>query len=151
MKILFVCSGNTCRSCLAEALFNKYCDIEGITSESAGVAAIHDSKSTHNAVAVLKEFLDIDISQRKAVQLTEDIISHADLVLTMTNYIKDVVVHKFPHSKSLVYNLNEFVGVNGDVVDPFGGDMFVYRKTLKQLNNGILLLIEKLKGDRGVE
>lgn len=144
-NILFVCTGNTCRSCMAEAIFNHLCDIDGVRAYSAGMAVVHNSKTSKNSAFILKETIGRDISQRKASQLTKDMIENSGLILTMTSYMRDVLIGTFPQFKDKIYTLNEYVSVEGEIVDPFGGGIEVYRETYKQLISSIKLLLDKLK------
>ena len=149
MNILFSCTGNTCRSCMAEAIFNKL-NISDNIAFSAGLSIVSNSSTSINAGLALKTLMDIDIINRKAVQLTEKNIDEADLVLTMTNYIKEVLITNFPASKDKIHTLNEYVGAVGDIMDPYGSDLATYSEILQIIKNRILLLFDILKEDKGI-
>ncbi len=148
MNILFVCTGNTCRSCMAEAIFNYINDNKDICSKSVGLSIVKDSVTSLNSAEILKSKLDLDLRKRKAIQFSKDDIESSNLILTMTSYMRDILISAFPTEKEKIFTLNEYVGVKGDIVDPYGGTMVFYEKTFFDLEKSIRLLLGKLKGDR---
>lgn len=148
MKILFVCTGNTCRSPMAEALLNalwkeQNSDIE-LTALSAGVFALDGMPASDEAIRVMKEY-GIDLTNHKSKQLTEDIIKQADLILTMTDSHRKTIVDKFPDYKSLVFTLNQYIDSDGEISDPYGRGLQAYQETAKQLQEIITKLIARIK------
>jgi protein-tyrosine phosphatase len=150
MKILFLCTGNTCRSRMAEAIFNKINDAKDLQAYSAGIMAVSGTKTSKNAALVIKENLNMDISSDNACLLDEKILIDADLILTMTDSIEKLVKDAFPGYINKIFTLNGYIGLNSNITDPFGGDLQVYRETFNQLKNSILLLNNKLKEDNGI-
>lgn len=145
MKILFVCAGNTCRSCMAEAIFNSIFIDQSIIASSAGVSTIPGSKTSLNSTIVVMKNLGVNIENRCSVQLTELKIIESDLVFTMTRSIKSFLLAKYSKYSSKIFTINEYVGVAGDVVDPYGGDVDVYIMTFNSLKNSLNLLVDKFK------
>jgi protein-tyrosine phosphatase len=148
MKILFVCTGNTCRSCMAEAIFNNLCTLDNTSAISAGLSPVRGSRTSKHSAVLVKENYNVDIGEREAVQLTKEMLDNSDLVLTMTSYMRSLLLSNFPNMKNKIYSLNEYVGMKGDIADPFGGDKAIYAKTFNELRNSILLLFVKLKEDK---
>lgn len=151
MKVLFVCTGNTCRSCMAEEIFNQISNLHDVKAISAGIAAISGSKTSKNTVALIKDNFSNDLSDRNAVQLEEKMISESDLILTMTGYIRDALVERFPQYKNKLFTLNQYVDLKEDIIDPYRGDIEVYQKTFDILKKSIGLLLNKIKEDNGIE
>ena len=145
MKILFICTGNTCRSCMAEVIFNQLCNINEFEACSAGVRIVPGSITSKNSSKLLLDKLNCDISVRKAVQLDQKFAETSDLILAMSNSVKQYAIKNFEADKNKTFTLNEYVEVEGEVSDPYGGNLSVYWNTFDQIEHLIKLLLLKLK------
>ena len=142
--ILFVCTGNTCRSPMAEAIL-KNKNIAGIEVKSAGIyAANGDDASDH-----VKKVLDDNHipHQHQSSLLTKTEVDWADLILTMTSSHKFAILQQYPDAEAKLFTLKEFTGeeFNLEVVDPYGGNLKMYQKTYQELERLIDKAVGKLK------
>lgn len=146
MNILFICTGNTCRSPMAEGFLNKLLNEENIDAKaaSAGIFAQEGDSATVEAIQAAKNF-GVDISSHKASIITEDMLKYSDLILTMTESHKQLL---YPIVGDKIYTLNEFAGFEGNIPDPFGGSIDEYNKTAESIMTAVEKVVQKLgKGD----
>ena len=131
--IVFVCTGNTCRSPMAEAIFNSVTGEH--TAGSAGIAVSFPQGAAKNSKeAVLRYGTDLD--NHTARQLTSEILDEASLIITMTHSQKEMLSQYADHSKLMT--LAEFAGEKEDVNDPYGGDIDIYLKTAEKIYDYVL-------------
>ncbi len=145
-KILFVCTGNTCRSPMAAAMLEDMAEKKGLDIEvqSAGIFAFAGDRPSNEAIEVLEEE-NIDISEHRTKLVTKKMLEEVDLVLTMTFSHKETLLFKYPFISGKIYTLKEYVyGVEEDVCDPYGGGLKVYEEVRKELEVLIKKLIEKI-------
>lgn len=124
-EIIFVCTGNTCRSPMAEGIFNSFPQ-KGFFATSAGLSAASGEKPSKNSVAVLSE-IGIDIKNHRARRLTPEMVENAALVITLTRAHKNAVLNIQNRPLQKVMTLGEAARENRDILDPYGGTIEIYR------------------------
>ncbi|MBQ2842352.1 MAG: low molecular weight phosphatase family protein [Clostridia bacterium] len=138
MNILFVCTGNTCRSPMAEGLFRKMLadkNIENISCSSAGLFAMTGDEVAPNAVKACERF-ETDISAHRARRITSYILDETDKFVCMTP----------DHAASLsMYVPTEKITVlGGGIPDPYGGDLETYIKTANYIRTALGLQFDDI-------
>jgi protein-tyrosine phosphatase len=149
--ILFVCTGNTCRSPMAEALARSYfarrlsCKVEeledhGIMVVSAGVAATMGGRASPEAVKVIAD-MGLSLSDHETQPLTEPLVRHADAIFTMSRSHRDAILAQWPGAASRTRLLSK----NGtDICDPIGGPVDRYQRCALQIRSELEMQLEDL-------
>lgn len=156
MKILFVCTGNTCRSYMAETLMKSYIKqaVEDdliskgdIKVESAGLFVVEGDTANEKAVSVMEEEFNIRPERHSARQITRKLIEECDLILTMTDGHKHAILDAYPDYKDKIYTLLEYAypdATDVDIQDPYRGDRQDYIESAVSINNAIKTIFPKL-------
>jgi protein-tyrosine-phosphatase len=145
MKILFVCTGNTCRSPLAAALGNML--LTNTNCNSAGLYAPVPQPASHNSVQTAAKY-GLDLSNHRSCQITSELVSQFDLVLTMTEAQKDQLLLQMgnPAFFDKCFTLAEFAGEKGDIPDPFGQTQEIYDLCGKRIYDLVLKMKQNMEG-----
>lgn len=142
MNILFVCTGNTCRSPMAAAIMEKIAvenDLD-VLIESAGLFANVGGTASDEAIEALDN-MGIDLTFHQTKPITEELIEKSDIILAMTQAHKELLK---PMVGDKVYTLKEYAGDSGDVSDPYGGDLEEYEETAKEIYDALVDVAEKI-------
>lgn len=152
-SVLFVCTGNTCRSPMAEGLLKKMLQDKNknsISVKSAGVMAVDGIPATTGAILIMAE-MGVDISSHKSSKLRAAMVKDSDLILVMERFHKDALLRVDPKIENKVKLLKEYINaspVELDINDPLGGELEVYRTCAKEIQACILKLIDELNGEK---
>lgn len=147
-KVLFICTGNTCRSPMAEAIFNKMLQNRDpssheIKSASAGLYALDNDEATPQAIEVMRN-VGIDLSQHRSRSVDEKMLQEVDLILTMARHHCQQLQEQFPHVQHKVYTLAEYAGLpEEDVSDPYGQGIEAYRLARQQIESLLKRIINQ--------
>ena len=144
--ILFLCTGNVCRSPMAEGLFRHAVKGRGeFRILSAGLGAMDGQSPTNHSVQAMRE-IGIDISHQRSRALTAELVRSADLILGMTHSHTDTVALLYPSAAEKTFLLREFDETlepyEKDISDPIGSPYHIYVECRDQIEQGIVTLLK---------
>jgi len=141
-NVLFVCTGNSCRSVMCEYLLKKY-GRSNIKVDSCGLYAFEGAPASALAIELLKKE-GIQISHR-AKKCDAELFKYQDYIFVMENMHKESIIKDFPHLKDRVFLLAEFVkGEAKNIVDPIAKPAEVYEEVFREIKDMIIKLSEIL-------
>lgn len=145
--VLFVCTGNTCRSPMAGAIFHHLWSKQtNWTVASAGLHAIEGSQANPHAIEAVAE-LGIDLTAHRAQNITADLIDQAEIVVVMTKRHCITLKSRFPEAVdkiSLIKNFSQGNGGPMDLVDPYGGSLVMYKGARDEIVECLTALCDSL-------
>ena len=134
--VLFVCTGNVCRSPMAAGFFYDQllrAKSDGMVRvRSAGLWALEGQPASAYALQVMSEH-DLDIGAHRARSLSQADVDESGLILVMTKRHADIISHDLERTLGKVYLLAEMAGEAYDIEDPYGGSLVEYRRTATEL------------------
>lgn len=152
VKIMFVCTGNICRSPMAHYYMQKKVKDLKIENNflisSCGVFANTGEKSTQNAIEAMKDY-DVDLTNHRATNISDTNIEDYDYIITLTASQKQQIKYYYPKLTDKTYTLREFVNKDEiyiDIDDPWGLNLSVYKSCAIEIVEKVDKLIEKIEG-----
>ena len=150
MKILFVCTGNTCRSALAEGIARREAIDRGLIDfevSSAGTSAWNGAPASDGGLLVALEH-GVDLSGHRARQLTREIVEDQDVILVMGPHHLERAEALGGEGKShLLTHYAAHGSSDRAVSDPFGGDLEVSRATYEELEREIRRVFDRIAAE----
>lgn len=147
MNVLYVCTGNICRSPMAEGILNKLaldCGLD-IQAFSAGTSA-WGGPATNHAVRAVEELYDVDISNHESQALTPNLAEGADIIICMESHHLRQAHRTAPGKNVTTMKLFAYNDKHGRIDDPYGGDYNIYRNCAQEIYQCIIDSLDKLEG-----
>ena len=148
LTLLFVCTGNTCRSPMAEQIFNEQARGLSAHAISAGLDAKPGSPINPQAPVALTQ-LGYSPKEHRSTLVSTEAVEEADVVLTFTQDQKNELGERFPAATGKLFTISEYAnstsGKHEDVADPYGKSAEVYKETAETIYSLVGLIVSSLK------